>query len=355
MNSYIKYGIGESYLKDWDIKHALREIFQNFIDYGNYEIYIKETRNNKVLVLIENTYQPQSLEFLQIGKSIKSSSSSIGKHGEGLKMAFLIFLRENLYLRVFYNNINITPEWNNQAIGKTLALKMSKSKYNYPTFNIEFTCDKETFYSFKNNIIEDKDILYKDSYHGSIVDKPKGNLYSGKLFVTNLPNLKKAYDISPNLLSLDRDRRIPSSFEVSYHTSKINESQLRKEEETKARLNFVDESYDDYSHVNYVPSSQLKDIKVKEVLGKVEFTTKVINNETKEEEEIIIKNENIKSYLKSQNIFNTAINKIKNYIASKLGIKDLLLNFRKKYCYSVEAKQDFDIILERLGITLDID
>ena len=167
-----------------------------------------------------------------------------------------------------------------------------------------------------------------------------------------IKNIKKSYDISPKLLSLDRDRRIPSSFEVSYHTSKINESLLRKERDD-AEIDFVDQNYDDHAHISFIPEKQLATIKPKEVLGKVEFVATVINKDTNEQEEVIINNQSIKSYISSQSIFKVAVNKLKNYIASKLGITDLLIDFRKKYCYTEEAKQDFDRILNRLGIQIE--
>ena len=37
MKDIIKYGIGFDYLPKWGIKEALREIYQNFNDYGAFE------------------------------------------------------------------------------------------------------------------------------------------------------------------------------------------------------------------------------------------------------------------------------------------------------------------------------
>ncbi len=61
----------------------------------------------------------------------------------------------------------------------------------------------------------------------------------------------------------------------------------------------------------------------------------------------------MKEHFKQQSFFQKAINGIKNFIASKFGIKELLIKFRNKHCYSEEAKKDFDIILNKLGITLN--
>jgi hypothetical protein len=346
----IQYGIGEGYLKDWGIKEALREIYQNFIDYGNYDTFVKDIRNNRVQVLLSNSYNPNGLEFLQIGKSIKDENKvNIGKHGEGLKMAFLIFLRENLHIQIKYGKTRITPMWCNQVIGNTLALKKQETKGTFPRFSIEFTLDKELYDNIISDIIEEKDIIYLDNYHGSIVDKPIGNLYSGNLFVCNLPNLKKAYNLNPARLSLDRDRRVPGAFDVSYHTSKINEGVIKAD----AKINWIDQNYDDHAHIEYVPPSQYKEIKTRAIAGKVEFVAQVVNPDTQEKEEVLITNTSIKNHLGRLNFFQKAISGVKNFLADKLGVKDLLRNFRNKHCYSVEAKTDFDLIIQRLGITLD--
>ena len=79
----------------------------------------------------------------------------------------------------------------------------------------------------------------------------------------------------------------------------------------------------------------------------------MVDKETNETKEILITNQSMKEHLKQQSFFQKAINGIKNFIASKFGIKELLVKFRNKHCYNEEAKRDFDIILDKLGITLD--
>lgn len=338
----IQYGIGKSYLSNWGIKEALREIFQNYLDYGIYNIGVRDIRNNMVYVSIENSYQPESYEFLQIGKSIKSAQA-IGKHGEGLKMAYMILLRENLFMQILTQNKRIIAKWNESLVGDTLALDVIDTKNSNEKFIINFTCPSDIYYEFINNVLTPEDIVFKDNYHGSIVNKSQGNLYSGGLFVCNLKNIKKAYDIPPNLLSLDRDRSVPNSFEVNYHTGNINTKQ--------AEFDFVDQEYDDMQYAE-IPQKEFKNIKPIEIGGKIEYVAKVIDKDTNIESEILITNNNYKNQLKSSSFFNSAISKIKRFLTATLGIDEMLLNFRKKYCNSRESRQDFDIILEKLNIQI---
>jgi hypothetical protein len=58
MNGKIEYGFGREYLSSWTLKEALREVFQNYIDYGDYDISIGnvDEDNNSVTVRVANDY-----------------------------------------------------------------------------------------------------------------------------------------------------------------------------------------------------------------------------------------------------------------------------------------------------------
>lgn len=337
----IQYGIGKDYLKDWGINEALREIYQNFIDYGTFTQKIISKEGDIVKVIITNDYVPNDLEFLQIGKSIKEGNTeAIGQHGEGLKMAMLIFLRLGYSISIEFKDKFIYPEWRNQKlIGNTLSLLVGNLKEEENRkFTIILTLPKAEFNTFNNNIIKKKDVLFTANYHGDIVNKEKGNLYVGKLFVCKLDNLSKSYNLLPSVLKLDRDRRVPASFETSWHTSKINEAE--------AKFSFKDQDYDDNKYISSIPSTYYPSIKPKIISNNLEFVVKEGN------EEIIIKNDSIKNHLKYQTYFQKAINGIKKFLISKLGVNEMLIEFRNKYCTTNEAREAFDAILERLSVQL---
>src|SRR5690606_1382877 len=94
MTKKIHYGFGLDYLKDWGIEQALREIYQSFLDYAAFREKVKPhaRKSNIVEVTISNDWKPENLTFLRIGKSVKQEGA-IGKHGEGIKMAFMILYR----------------------------------------------------------------------------------------------------------------------------------------------------------------------------------------------------------------------------------------------------------------------
>lgn len=67
----ISYGITPNYLKHWGINQALREIFQNFIDYGHYNISTDNVEDSLIKVTITNDWTPENLNFLYLGESDK--------------------------------------------------------------------------------------------------------------------------------------------------------------------------------------------------------------------------------------------------------------------------------------------
>lgn len=331
----IYYGFGLDYLKDWGIEQALREVYQNFLDYGPFKESVKPVKNNKVLVTISNDWKPENLDFLRIGNSRKKEGS-IGKHGEGIKMAFMIFLRQNLYSQIITNkNVVVPSSYIDDEIGECFCFEYFNIKSRSERFIIQFVVDKDVFKSFRENIITEKDIEYTDKYYGDIVNKPKGCIYSGGLFVAQLQNLSRAYNIRPEHLQLDRDRSVPRSFDVNWAASRILDS--------FDRWNFVDETYDDTQYITKVPDHIKTEVKPVIVGSSIEFIRK-----DEKGEEVVITNSNLKEVLKKDNFFQSAIKKLKQFVAKKLGLYDMLIEFKEKHVHSHEARLDFDLILERL-------
>lgn len=335
----INYGFGSEYLPKWSIKEALREIYQNYLDYGDYEISTKVNKKDKTLinVSISNSYIPNKLEFLRIGNSNKGNNKdAIGSHGEGLKMAFLIFLRENLKICIYSNKYKLYPKYTKDVnVGNTLGIIYEVHGINLNVFKTEFTCKESDYIDFVKDIIQPEDILFNDNYHGQVVNKEQGNIYSGRLFVCYLDNISRAYNIPPSQLPLDRDRAMPRTWDINYHTSKINE--------LYSRWSVKDTNYSDTLYIDNIPKH------IKE-----QFTPKLIGNAiefTREDEEgntVVLKNDSIKNSLMQDSYFTSIIKSIKAFIARKLGLYEMLLEFEQKHVHTTEAKQDFELILERI-------
>ena len=350
MTNVINYGFGKEYLPNWTIKEALREVFQNYIDYGKYKIKVLSEDNLLVRLEISNNYKPKNLEFLRIGNSNKGSNKeAIGHHGEGLKIAFLIFLKEQLHFTIRYNDYVIFPKWeHNEIIGDTLSIVYKACRVDS---NIKFKtileCPKDIYISFIRDIIKEKDIMFTN-YRGDIVNRPIGNIYSGNLFVANIPNLSFSYNNKPSNLQLDRDRCVPRDWDITYYCSKINEAFEKFKTNIGSSTNKTIRNYNakDYTYVEEITDSIANDFRLLSIKGKPEFIVKKDNT--------VLKNDSVKNALLKHPIFKK--DKLKSrldIIYSKRqkikgkSVLTLLKRFRDDYCNTEDSIEDINLIIEK--------
>ena len=354
MNGKIEYGFGKEYLSKWTIKEALREVFQNYIDYGEYTINTRVVKDNPdfVNIRVSNSYIPNKLEFLRIGNSDKNGNSdAIGHHGEGLKMAFLIFLREGLYFKILSNGLAISATWSNdELVGETLRIQYVETHISNKEFITIFECPKDIYESFIEDIISDKDIKHSSAY-GDIVDKPKGNIYSGNLYVCNIEELSYAYNIRPGYLPLDRDRCVPNDWDIKYYTSKIIESfnlvSSHKTPLDAPSLLTKQLEGKDYQYTRELPIGIINQFSRKRVGNSNVYINKTDNE--------IINNRNIIDILDKHPKFKKAIKlstrlkfKYKLEATKRKSLKTLIKEFKANHCKSEEMIEDINVILKRL-------
>lgn len=331
----IHYGFGGEYLPNWGMQQAFRELYQNFLDYGDYEEEIL-TDGDRSIVTLKNGWKPENLEYLRIGRSQKDNPDAIGHHGEGLKMAFLILLREGFTSHIFTNKFAVTPEWYNDAqIGDCFCFQYELHDIHESHYEICFECLTTDITAFKQNLISKDDIIYSHWDYGDLLSKTAGNIYSGGLFVANLKGISRSYNIKPRYLPLDRDRCVPQAFDVEYRTSKILEA--------SEVLTVKDLSYSDTRYITTLPPAMLETVKPRKVGNSIEFTIK--GEDGKDQ---LINNSSLKESLKTNSLFAKAIQRIKKFLVKQLGVYELLVQFRNKHVRGTEALQDFNIILERI-------
>jgi hypothetical protein len=331
----IHYGFGKEYLPKWGIREALREIYQNFIDYGDYtEEY--SIVSDMVCVKLTNGWTPTSLEYLRIGNTGKENGNAIGHHGEGLKMAFLILMRSGFTSMIFTNRYAVYPEWYHDAeIGDCFCFNYEVHDFHESPYTLEFECLAADWLAFKDNLIAPEDIIYTHHEYGELLSKEPGNIYSGGLFVANLKGISRSYNIKPHYMPLDRDRCVPQAFNVEYYSAKILEA--------SEVLNVKDLGYSDTRYISKLPARMYDDVKPRKVGNNIEFT---IKDEAGKDQ--IISNSNLKDHLKSHSLFQKAIARIKKMMAKHLGVYDLLVAFRDKHIHGADALSDFNVILSKI-------
>ena len=83
-----KMSLDANYVSDWTAQDAFRELFQNAIDWGNWSHSIKD---GTLCIISHNANLSPST--LLLGSSSKKDGTTIGKWGEGYKLAMLVLVR----------------------------------------------------------------------------------------------------------------------------------------------------------------------------------------------------------------------------------------------------------------------
>lgn len=100
MQSKFELSISTGYVPDWGIVEAFRELYQNAIDNETINpenkasfSFVQEDEKTGT-VRITNKTSVLTKESLLLGSTTKANDeNTIGKHGEGYKIAFMVLLR----------------------------------------------------------------------------------------------------------------------------------------------------------------------------------------------------------------------------------------------------------------------
>lgn len=324
----IKYGISKNYLQDWTIQDAIREVYQNFLDFGEYKLETKEDDGNYINIKFFNDYKPENLNFLAVGESGKrNDNSTIGKHGEGLKMAFLVLAREECEPQLTCNNyVYEGCFYKDENLGECFGFKKydeDELLYEEP-FTVEFSVPKEEWENFNTRIIAPEEIIYSDYYYGDLIDKPAGDIYVGGLYVCNLPEFKYAYNFKPERIELDRDRKVPRAFDVEYNASQILNN--------ANKIDMKNLYSRDTQYIHSVPSNISKKFKPKLKNNRVIFE----NQSGKQAPE------RIATCLLNDPLQKKRVAKLKYNVSRKRTPENILKEFYSMYKYKLDASAQID-------------
>ena len=220
--------ISSNYVGHWGFWEATREILQNAIDTKNYSVSRMEASG---ILKIKSLAGAMELSTLMLGESSKrDDENSIGKYGEGYKLALLVLCREgyDVLIKNGFDCWRVSIENHPQLNVECLTINVFHNVYidegdeNEVSFIINGLND-EQFEMINDNFI-DKNMEYfevhaenEGSYcfeYSQYEDDPK-KVFVGGLFVCDLPendDYHYSYNFAPNVLELDRDRKSVDSF-----------------------------------------------------------------------------------------------------------------------------------------------
>lgn len=233
--------ISTNYVPEWTYVEALRELFQNALDQQ-----IENPDNGMVfdynpaegIVTIANKTSSLKLESLLLGATTKAdNNATIGQHGEGYKIAFMVLLREGK--KIIVHNFGLNQEWEvrlvkSRRFGGCLVPTVFVEKKTFwnkvPDHDltieiIGITSDEWEEIETKNLHLKRRNkavVEYETNIGRILLDEDEsGRIYVKGLYVCTNPNFKYGYDFEPSQIQLDRDRKLIGDSNLSMKTSAL--------------------------------------------------------------------------------------------------------------------------------------
>ncbi len=214
----IEYPITANYMSHWTIRQATRELLQNAIDSGEYLI---QDGTCGEYCITNRLYKPVTLDELTLlGETDKHDNSSIGRFGEGFKLAMLVYARceSQLDVVVRIGDCYIMP----RIINNRFCLEIEKAEAlpdaAYFSVSLRYLGVEEDI----NALLLRRHKLTEvfDNGSGCAAYTPGGKLFVGGMFVCDT-QLEYSYNFHPSKLKLDRDRNSAPEFELTWETTKL--------------------------------------------------------------------------------------------------------------------------------------
>ena len=236
MKRYYELGMTLNYAKDWSFVDAIREVFQNCIDEQiqrpEHKWYSEYVEDEKVLrVWNENTLLNTS--SLLLGSTTKESdANTVGRHGEGYKVASVVLMRLGYPIRIY--NYGKKELWEAKVVksrryGSEIVQFVVESipgkdcKSGNLVFEISGVSKEDYASVVESNLWLMDGVEKYDGECGSVLlgEELSGKIFVNGLFVKKMKDCLYGYDFKPNMLKLDRDRRTLDSFDLCTSVCKL--------------------------------------------------------------------------------------------------------------------------------------
>lgn len=242
--------ISADYVPEWGIVEAVREFFQNALDEevrdSSNKMFFSYDRENEKLT-IGNKHSELDIKSLLLGNTSKNDNpETIGKHGEGYKIASTVLLRCGK--QIVFNNYCRREVWRPRLV--------KSRKYDgmlVPTFFVETAAvwEKVPEHSLLIEIAgvtaEEYEQIRQSNLHlqkyekittmyGEILTEKSfsGKVYVGGLYICEEPKLDIGVNFKPNFVRLERDRSMVDSFDIQWYASRMVETSGAKEQIKKS-------------------------------------------------------------------------------------------------------------------------
>jgi hypothetical protein len=220
LSEEIVFPIHSGYVRDWGKWEVIREVVQNAADEADAGGGQVEFAYSKGQLRVHNHYTSINRTALLFGKTEKADNNKArGQFGEGLKLAMLASVREDMGMYVLTGSETWTPgikrvrQYGNEECLVVLVEKHTTGDDVVICIDIS----EEDWNECKSRLLfiqKPKEMV--DTTKGRIIldEAYKGNIYSKGIFVAHLDLLSFGYDLDD--VKLDRDRRLVNVFELQW-------------------------------------------------------------------------------------------------------------------------------------------
>jgi len=233
--------LSPDYVPDWSAVDAVRELFQNALDQevmqkDNKMFFGYGRRSGNVGVLyIGNKSSVLEAKTLLMGASTKRGNrDTIGKFGEGYKVATLVLLR--LGFKVTFYNYGAREVWQPRFVksrrygGENILTFFINDKWPWekvPDNNLTIEIEGITPELYKEIVetnlhLQDVGETIETSYGRILLEERyKGKVFVNGLWVCNYDPYLLGYDFKPAHINIDRDRKLVSDLDLKWLSSKM--------------------------------------------------------------------------------------------------------------------------------------
>jgi hypothetical protein len=206
--------VSPSYVENWGVWEALREILQNALDEqdNNHPMSLNWTPGRGGTLVIRNDGSVIERKHLILGESGKRDDDRMrGKFGEGFKLALLVLARLGVDVRLRTGGETWHPEIveSEQYGTKLLRIRTTKRIFERSVEYCISPVEKESFELLKQRILPLRSDFEKVETGGGdllLGTELKGSVFLKGIFVSKVPNAKYGYNFKE--LELDRDRKM---------------------------------------------------------------------------------------------------------------------------------------------------
>lgn len=233
----IVLSISPDYVRHWNtLWEPIRELIQNALDadLDGFPMDVKYTTNSKGkgVLHIKNTGITMNRSNLLMGTTSKYGKDRAGQFGEGFKIAYLCLIRKNYGVWTKVGDERWVPRISPQKVfdgAESMEIDVHPTTYE-KVIHVKVTGVSEADWSMISNRIlsmNPPERIYKTHKGDILLDvRYKGKLYVRGLYVGELKDAMFGYNLTD--LELDRDRRVPSSYDIQNQISDVFRNLLER-------------------------------------------------------------------------------------------------------------------------------